>query len=477
MSDELWRFQEMLAAMRGRSVNADPAGVSGISIDSRSIAPGDAFFAITGDKFDGHSFVTSAVGHGAATCVISEAKLPSLGRITGSMIVVEDVLQGLGDLGRAARERVQGKIAAVTGSVGKTTTKEMLLLVLARQGKVHGAVGSFNNHWGVPLTLSRMPADVNFGVFEVGMNHAGEITPLSRMIQPHVAVITTVEPVHLEHFPSVEAIAEAKAEIFSGVASGGAAVINRDNPHYELLRQRAVEAGVQQVVGFGQNGKAEARLEDFVLSHDSSMVAARVLGVDVTYTLGAPGRHLIDNSLAVLAAVGLLGGNIEEAARTLETMTPPKGRGVRAILPVGDGGTALLIDESYNANPASMRAAIAVLGQSQPAAGGRRLAVLGDMFELGEAEMKLHAGLVGPLTAAGIDRVYLAGPRMAALREVLPERMQAAYAEEATELLPVLTAEIAAGDVVMVKGSNGMRMGPLVESLQQAFRRDPGGDA
>lgn len=474
MNGPLWTMDEFVAAMKGRTVNQPPAEIGGISIDSRTIAPGDAFFAIRGERLDGHNYVGPALAAGAATTVVSQDRLPALGRITGSMVVVGDVLKALEDLGRAARARSSARIAAVTGSAGKTTTKEMLLLVLGQQGAVHGAKGSFNNHWGVPLTLARLPSDTRFAVFEVGMNHAGEITPLTRIIRPHVAVVTNVEAVHLEHFGSVEAIAEAKAEIFLGVEPGGAAVINRDNPHFELLKRRAEEAGIERVIGFGEHGAAESRLDDYVLSPDSSMVAAHILGYDVTYTIGAPGRHLIDNSLAVLATVGLLGRDIERAAASLGAMTPPKGRGQRYVLPIRSG-SAILIDESYNANPASMRAAIALLGQTAPAKGGRRVAVLGDMLELGADEMKMHAGLIGPLHAAGVDVVHCAGPRMAALMEILPEDQRGVYAEVAADLLPVLAGGIAPGDVVMVKGSNGMKMGPLVEGLLQSFRQEGAG--
>jgi UDP-N-acetylmuramoyl-tripeptide--D-alanyl-D-alanine ligase len=471
MSGTLWTFDALLNATGGRPVGSAPAGIDGISIDSRTIRPGEAFFAIKGDRFDGHEFVARALAAGAATAVVSEEKLASLGRITGSMVVVGNVLAALGDLGRAARARTSAKIVAVTGSVGKTSTKDMLAHVLEAQGRVHASAASHNNHWGVPLTLSRLPLDADFGVFEIGMNHAGEITPLTAMVRPDVALITTVEPVHLEYFPNVEAIARAKGEIFSGVVAGGAAVLNRDNPHFVLLRDMALAAGILRIVGFGVHPEAEARAEAIELLPSQSEVTARIFGIRFAYAVGAPGAHIVQNSLGVLAAVALLGGDVEVAGEALATIEPPKGRGARSAIVIA-GGRATLIDESYNANPASMRAGIAVLGQTGPGRGGRRIAVLGDMLELGASERALHAELAGPLEQAGADRVYLAGPRMEALWEALPPKVRGAYRQSAAELLPILAEELAAGDVIMIKGSNASRLGPLVADLKERFAPD-----
>jgi UDP-N-acetylmuramoyl-tripeptide--D-alanyl-D-alanine ligase len=345
----------------------------------------------------------------------------------------------------------------------------MLALALAGDGLVHYSPASFNNHWGVPLTLARMPAAAKFAVFEIGMNHAGEIRPLARMVAPHVAIVTTVEPVHLEFFASVADIARAKAEIFEGVVPGGAAVINRDNPHFGLLARLAREAGVARIVGFGEHAEAEARAEVIKLKPDCSCVAASILGEKVTYKLGAPGRHLVQNSLAVLAAVSLLGGDLARAVLALGRMKPPKGRGARHRLALPGGGTATLIDESYNANPASMRAAIALLGQAEPGPHGRRIAVVGDMRELGSEAPALHAGLAEALVAAHVDRVFAAGPLMRSLFEALPEAMRGAYAGTTAEIESALADSLRPGDVVMVKGSNASRMGPLVEALKLRF--------
>ncbi len=471
MSDYLWTFNEMVEAMNGRPVGSFPAGVTGISIDSRTGAPGEAFFAIRGDTFDGHSFVSIALAAGASTAVISEAKLAALGHVTGSLVVVDDVLDGLVALGRASRARSSAQIAAITGSVGKTSTKAMLAAALSAGGTVHASPASFNNHWGVPLSLARMPAATDFGVFEIGMNHAGEIAPLVGMVRPHVGIVTTIAPVHLEYFDSVEDIARAKAEIFLGIEPGGAAILNRDNPHFDLLAALAREAGVERIVGFGEHPDADARLEAMDLKAESSGILATILGHEVTCEIGAPGRHVIQNSLAVLAAVELMGGNLDAAAQALGHLSAPKGRGSRHILDLGGGG-ATLIDESYNANPASMRAAIALLGQAAPS-GGRRIAVLGEMLELGDEAAAMHADLAETLVEAGVEAVYLAGPMMEALWEALPDSRRGAIAATSAELEPLVAEALGPGDVVMVKGSNASRMGPLVESLKARFEAGP----
>jgi UDP-N-acetylmuramoyl-tripeptide--D-alanyl-D-alanine ligase len=468
MTEPLWRFSAFLAAVNGQLLGSAPGSITGTSIDSRTVAPGEAFFAIKGDRFDGHDFVAKAFAAGAAAAVVARERVAGLGAVGGPLVVVDDALAALADLGRAARARSSARIAAITGSVGKTGTKEMTARALAGDGEVHFSPASFNNHWGVPLTLSRLPVSAKYAVFEIGMNHAGEIEPLVKMVRPHVAVVTTVEPVHLEFFPSEQAIAEAKAEIFLGVEPGGAAVINRDNRHFGTLARLARAAGIDHVVGFGEDPGAEARLTLVKLKPECSCVSAEILGEKISYKIAAPGRHVVQNSLAVLAAVVLLGGDIAKAAMAFASLASPTGRGARHRLAIG-GEPVTLIDESYNANPASMRAALALLGQAEPAGAGRRVAVLGDMLELGPQSPDLHAGLADAIAAAGVDRVYLAGPLMRALWEKLPPRRRAGYAESAAELSSVLIAELAGGDVVMVKGSNGSRMGPLVEALKARF--------
>jgi UDP-N-acetylmuramoyl-tripeptide--D-alanyl-D-alanine ligase len=471
MNAPLWTFEDFLAAMKGRPVGVKPEVVSGISIDSRTVEPGEAFFAIQGDRFDGHNFTTRALSGGAVTAVVAESRLAAMGRISGSLTVVSDVLEALGDLGRAARARSDANIVAITGSVGKTGTKEMLARALEPNGPVHFSPASFNNHWGVPLTLARLPIEASYGVFEIGMNHAGEIEPLVKMVRPHAAIVTTVEPVHLEYFNDVKEIARAKGEIFNGLEPGGAAIINRDNPHYGALARMARKAGADSIVAFGAHGKSDAWLEKVALKEDCSCVSATILGEPVSYKIGAPGRHLVQNSLAVLAAVAVVGGDLAKAALSLAELVAPEGRGTRHRLVLGqdDEAEAILIDESYNANPASMRAAIALLGQQNPGQGGRRIAVLGDMRELGENAAALHGELAEALAKAKVDSVFMSGPLMAALRDALPSRHLGGYAESASELEPLVFDSLAPGDVVMVKGSNASRMGALVEAMKTRF--------
>lgn len=460
----LWTAREMVAAMGGRPFGNLPEGVTGISIDSRTITPGEAFFAIKGDRVDGHDYASIAIANGAALLVVSEAKLPALGRLTRPMIVVDDVLVGLQKLGMAARDRAPATVIAVTGSVGKTTTKEMLRMTLEPSGKVHASVASFNNHWGVPLTLARMPIDTRYGVFELGMNHPGEIGPLSRMVRPDVAVITTIAPAHLGNFSSVDEIADAKAEIFEGVVNGGDAILNRDNPYYERLEQAALAQGVENIHSFGQHAKAEFRLAEFDGAAELSTVWVSFGGETREVTIGAPGRHLAENAMAVLAAVSLVGADVDAAIEALANLTAVKGRGARHKLKMPEG-VLTLIDESYNANPASMRAAISVLASAQPTGEGRRIAVLGDMLEMGEFAPSVHADLAGPLLAAGIEHVWLAGPEMVALRDALPETVHVVYLETTEELANFVTAEVRPGDVVMVKSSLGIGFGKIVSAL------------
>ncbi len=468
----LWTLDDMAKAMRATKSGALPDGVTGISIDSRTAGKGEAFFAIQGDNRDGHAFVGMALTGGASVAVVARSRTVQFAP-DAPLLEVDDVLEGLRDLARAARARIShAKVIGVTGSVGKTGTKEALRLALGADGETYASVASYNNHWGVPLSLSRCPADVKYAVFEIGMNHPGEIVPLVAMVRPHVAIITTVEPVHLEYFGSVEKIADAKAEIFTGIEPGGVAVLNRDNNQYKRLAAAAKAAKVARVVTFGEDAKADSRLTRFSLQPDSSTIEADILGEHVTYKLGAPGKHLVLNSLAVLTAAALAGADLALAALALDRLAAPTGRGARATLklPVG---SALLIDESYNANPASMRAAIALLGHAAIGPRGRRIAVLGDMLELGDQGNKLHAALAAPIEAAGIDLVYCSGPQMRALWEALPSGRRGGYAETAAALeSPVLEA-IRDGDAVMVKGSLGSKMGPIVKALERQFPKQP----
>ena len=461
----LWTLADMAAAMRAEKSGDLPPDISGISIDSRSAAKGEAFFAIQGDNRDGHDFVEAALKAGAGVAVVARGKQFPAG---APLLIVTDVLEALRDLACAARARSPAKVIGVTGSVGKTGTKEALRLALSADGETHASAASYNNHWGVPLSLARCPASALYAVFEIGMNHAGEITPLTKLVRPHVAIITAIEPVHLEYFGSLEKIAEAKAEIFSGIEPDGAAVLNRDSAQYDQLADAAKTAGVARIVSFGASGKADARLIRHSLQPDSSTVEASILGQPVTYKLGAPGRHLVLNSLAVLAAVTLAGADLALAALALNRLKPSTGRGARVVLRTPTG-TALLIDESYNANPASMAAAIALLGQAPLGPQGRRIAVLGDMLELGDQGPALHRALAGTIEAAKIDLVYCSGPQMHALWEALPSGLRGGYAETAAALEPAVLEAIRDGDAVMVKGSLGSKMGPIVKALERQF--------
>jgi UDP-N-acetylmuramoyl-tripeptide--D-alanyl-D-alanine ligase len=474
MSDRaLWTVEALVAAMGATRAGNLPASVPGLSIDSRTVARGEAFFAIAGENRDGHDFVAAAREAGAGLAVVAADKR-SLFSPDAPLLVVPDVLAALIDLARAARARSNARVIAVTGSVGKTGTKDALHLVLAREGETHASTASYNNHWGVPLSLARMARSARFGVFEIGMNHAGEITPLTRLVRPHVAIVTTIEAAHLEYFGSVEAIADAKAEIFLGLEPGGAAVINRDNSQFERLKARAEAAGAR-VVGFGTRADAEARLIEASFKPDCSTVRADILGAEVTYKLGAPGRHVVMNSLAVLAAATLAGADLALCALALVALAAPVGRGRRATLAL-PGGEAILIDESYNANPASMRAALALLGQTPVESRGRRIAVMGDMLELGTHGPALHRELVEPVVANAVDLVFCSGPLMHELWQVLPSERRGAYAETAAALEPRVIAAVRAGDAVMVKGSLGSRMGPIVTALERRYDRHTAGE-
>jgi UDP-N-acetylmuramoyl-tripeptide--D-alanyl-D-alanine ligase len=456
----LWTADELSAATGGR-LRGDVAA-SGVSIDSRTVARGDLFIALRGDNFDGHEFVAQALAKGAAAAMVD--KLPDSIETDAPLLVVDDTLSGLTALGRAARQRSTATIIGVTGSVGKTGTKEALRLALAGQGATHASASSFNNHWGVPLTLARMPRDTKFGVLEIGMNHVGELAQLSRIARPHIALVTTVEAAHLGHFASVEAIADAKAEIFEGVEPGGTAVLNRDNSHFARLAEAAQRRGIERRIAFGEHAEAAVRLLDCQLGATASIVAATVMGETVRYTVALPGRHWVMNSLAVLATVKAAGGSVADAAASLGRLPGLPGRGHRHRLAL-PGGSFELIDESYNANPASMRAAIAVLGAANLAPGGRRIAVLGTMLELGPDAMRLHAELAQPLVDAGVDLVFTVGTDMEGLREALPERMRGPHRARSSEMATLVAAALRPGDIVTIKGSLGSRMAEIVKHL------------
>ena len=462
--DALWTSTEADQATGGKSTRAWAA--HGVAIDSRALKPGDLFVAIKGPNFDGHAFVADALSKGAAAAVVSQR--PAGLASDAPLLMVADVFAALQDLARAARARATARIVAVTGSVGKTGTKEALRFVLSAQGLTSASEGSLNNHWGVPLSLARLPRAARFGIFELGMNHAGEISPLTKMVRPHVAIITTIEAVHLEFFDSIEGIAAAKAEIFDGLSQDGVAVLNQDNGQFDFLKRQAQARGIGRVVGFGVSPGAWARMVSYRPADGGGLISAEIDGRPLTYRLGLPGRHLALNSLAVLAAVTLLGGDLTAAAALLQDLAPPKGRGSRhhlALPGYGRDGRYTLIDESYNASPPAMRAAFAVLAGIEPGPGGRRIAVLGDMLELGPESGVIHAQLTQDIVAAGIDLVCTAGAHMAHLNAALPSAMRGGHMARAEDLLPLVRDLIRPGDVVVVKGSHGSRMGMIVEAL------------
>ena len=460
-----WTVDAMATAIGAKREGALPQSVPGLSIDSRTLGPGDAFFAIQGDHRDGSDFVAPALAAKAGLAVVAAGRRAELPH-DAPLLVVPDVLAALRALAAAARARLDGKVIAVTGSVGKTGTKEALRLALAKDGETHASVASYNNHWGVPLSLARCPASARYAVLEMGMNHAGEIEPLSRLARPHVAIITTVAPVHLEFFGTLAKIADAKAEIFLGLETGGAAVLNLDNSQVPHLKRRAKAARVARIVTFGEHDAADARLIKCALHPDCSTVQADILGTELTYKIGAPGRHLVDNSLAVLAATVLVGADLALSALALADFKPASGRGAAVEIDL-PGGRATVIDESYNANPASMAAALALLGQKPIGAAGRRIAVLGDMLELGPRGRALHRGLVAAVDANAIDLVFCCGPLMHALWQALPASRRGGYAEDSGALEPQVLSAVGADDVVMVKGSLGSRMAPIVKALQK----------
>ena len=470
----LWSGLGLVTRLQARVSGLPPVdGIAGLSIDTRSVKTGDLFFAIRGDVHDGHDFVRAAFAAGAAAAVVDEAHAPALAGLP-CLYVVDDVLAALGRLGAAARDRSEARVVAVTGSVGKTSVKEALRLVMADAGTTHASPASFNNHWGVPLTLARLPAEARYAVFEIGMNHAGEITPLVALVRPHIALVTTVAAAHLEHFASVDEIADAKGEIFSGVVPGGVAILNRDIDTYARLRRHAEASPARHVLTFGQHEEADARLVACTPTREGSDVSTRVLGRRVDFHLGAAGLHSAVNALGVLLAARAAGIDVDSAAASLGRYTAGHGRGAKSLLQLG-GGTATLIDESYNANPTSMRAALAVLGATAPSGAGRRIAVLGDMRELGPEAERLHAELAEDVLAAGVDRVYAAGPLSHALFMRLPPELRGLWGEAATAIEGALADGIGPGDVVMVKGSNGSRMGPVVAALKDRFRAKTAG--
>jgi UDP-N-acetylmuramoyl-tripeptide--D-alanyl-D-alanine ligase len=465
----LWTSDEAVAATGGRTTAPWAAG--GVSIDTRTLQPGDLFVALK-DVRDGHDFVAQALEKGAAAALVS--RVPE-GLSSGApLLVVPDVLKALEDLGRAARARAGARVVGVTGSVGKTSTKEMLRVVLGGQGRVHAAEASYNNHWGVPLTLARLPREADFAVIEIGMNHPGEIAPLSRMARPDVVVITTVAPAHLEAFESVEGIAHEKAAIIDGLQPGGVAVLNADIATSALLQDKAHGAQAKAVT-FGAAEGADYRLVSVQIGDDSTVVRATRQGQPVLYKVMSPGRHFAANGLAVLAVADALGLDPVISATDLGRWHPPAGRGVREriVLDLVEETGFELIDDAFNANPASMAASLEVLVNARPQDGigsrakGRRIAILGDMLELGPTEAALHAAIAETPGLAAIDLIHCVGPRMKALHAALPRAQRGDWVATAVELVPRARHLIDAGDIILVKGSKGIKVSLMVDALRK----------
>jgi UDP-N-acetylmuramoyl-tripeptide--D-alanyl-D-alanine ligase len=459
---ELWSADEIAAAVGGKVNGAFTA--TGVSIDTRTVEPGDLFVALAGVR-DGHEFLAQAMANGAAGALVSQA-------VATPSVIAADTFKALEALGVAARDRApQARRGAITGSVGKTSVTQAVRAGLMLAGRAHSSVKSYNNHIGVPLTLARMPRDTERAVFEIGMNHADEIVPLSKMVRPHAVAITTVGPVHTENFPDGEAgVARAKAEIFAGLEPGGVAILNADNRWFDYLRAEAMAAGAR-VLSFGAAESCDARLVDFQPQAGHAVVQARLHGKALDFPILQTGFHWGPNSMAVLLMLEALDVDLGDSLAALGAFEPLEGRGAESTVTLA-GGAFTLVDESYNANPISMAAAIATLGARK--ARGRRIVALTDMLELGAEAAAYHAALAEPLAAASIDHVYCAGPLMKSLWDALPSTRRGGYAESAAELAPQIARAVEPGDLVMVKGSNGSKAGAVTAALKALDVRSAG---
>jgi UDP-N-acetylmuramoyl-tripeptide--D-alanyl-D-alanine ligase len=464
----LWTSEEVASALAPTSVSA-PFEATGVTFDSRAVKPGDLFFALSGEFTDGHAFVDGAFARGAAASVVSR----DMAGAKGPLVRVPDTMAALVTLGCAGRRRSQAAIASVTGSVGKTSTKDALRAMLSAQAPTEASAASYNNHVGVPISLCRLPREARYGVFEIGMNHPREIEPLARQVEAHVALVTNIEAAHIGHMGSEEAIADEKACLFAGMRSGAVAVLNRDSRHYERLAAHARRFGVARIVGFGKSDAAEARLVACRLQDSGSDVVASIHGRRIEYRLGAAGEHWALNSVAALAVVESLGADMIKAAATLAEVKASAGRGARRRLNFGTG-TIELLDESYNANPASVRAMLAVLARTEPGPGGRRLLALGDMRELGEGADAYHAALADAVAASDAAQVFLCGPHMRALWDRLAAAQKGSYQPDSAALAGQVAAALRAGDVIAVKGSLGSKMKTIVDAIVAASGGEAG---
>lgn len=456
----LWTAAEAEAATLGHARCAFEA--TGISIDTRTLKPGDLFIALNGEVRDGHDFVRAAFEAKAAAALVvrDPGGLPP----QAALLTVAHTQRGLEDLGRASRARSNAKIVAVTGSAGKTTTKEMLRLAFGALGRTHASSASYNNQWGVPFSLAAMPRDTQFGVIEIGMNHFGEVRTLAGFARPHVAFVTAIAPAHLEFFGTCEAIADAKSEIFEGLVPGGAALIPADSPYAGRLAARAKQSSVSRILAFGEKPGSDARLISMSEGDNGQKIEAEILGRAVAFRVGAPGAHIARNAVGALLAVAEAEGDVLNAAAALSQFTALKGRGAQFQIAVA-GGWVTVIDESYNANPASMAAALALLGSVKTS--GRRIAVLGDMLEMGPQGPTHHAALARDIEAARVNLVFVNGPQMRTLWDALPASRRGAHGARSADIIPGLITALHAGDVVLVKGSLGSKMAVIIDALKK----------
>jgi UDP-N-acetylmuramoyl-tripeptide--D-alanyl-D-alanine ligase len=456
-----WTTQEIINATHGMSSGEWIA--TSVGIDTRTLAPGALFVALPGSKVDGHDYVKAALENGAAGALVSK---PVAGVDASRLVMVKDVERALVQLGIAGRTRSTAKIIGVTGSVGKTGAKEMISAALSAVGNVHATKGNLNNHLGVPLSLANLPREADYAVIEMGMNHAGEIQPLSLMARPHVSLITTVDAVHIEHFPSVEAIADEKSAIFDGM-DGGVAVLNADNAHFERCKAHAQAKGMDRILSFGTHEKALCRMVRYAIDDTHSVVEAVIAGTPMQYSIGTIGKHWALMSVAVLGIVDALRADVAKAAAVMIHFSEPKGRGQITKLSI-KGGNLRLIDDAYNASPVSMKGAVEKLAEMRDASPEkvRTVVVLGDMLELGEAAEDLHVGLVPTLVNNQMDLVFAAGTFMEKMYHALPESMRGAYKPTSRELAPVVVDALRANDLVLVKGSRGSRMDVVVDAIE-----------
>ncbi|WP_336294278.1 UDP-N-acetylmuramoyl-tripeptide--D-alanyl-D-alanine ligase [Bartonella sp. CB169] len=466
----LWDKEALVTAIDGFVVGCIPETFSGISIDSRTLTEGDIFFCIKGHHLDGHDFAAQAYARGAGVLIVAENRLAEMEKISAPLIVVPDVLQALEQLAQAARKRSRARIIAITGSVGKTTTKEALKKVLATVGNVHANLASLNNCWGVSLTLARMPVDSDYGIFEIGMNHKDEIRPLVKLVHPHVVLVTDISEGHMGFFKNLKGIADAKAEIFEGLDEDGIAILNADNDFFSYLVQKAKQCGVKKILSFGETESANYQAKDVRLLTDCSSMIVNIGEQDKVITIAAPGRHIIQNSLSVIAVCDAIGVDLESILLSLSDFPLQEGRGVRYRLSLSSGGEFHLIDESYNANPASMRAALDLLATGPVGGGGRRIAVLGDMLELGAYSEKLHRDLVKPVYLSGANPVFLFGEAMKFLATDLSVYVTVHYAENIEKILPLIFAEISDGDLLMIKSSRSLYSSDIVAALLDSYK-------